>query len=53
VGDRVEGRVADVEFPGPVEGDHAVAKGDLGEAGGLRGRRGLGERRAGAGEEQE
>jgi hypothetical protein len=53
VGDRVEGRVADVEFPGTVEGDHAVAEADLGEAGGLRGRRGLGERRAGAGEDQE
>ncbi len=37
------GRVADVEFPGTVEGDHAVAEGDLAEAGGLRDRGGLGE----------
>lgn len=53
VGDRVKGRVADVEFPWTVEGDDVVAEGDLGGAGGPTGRRGLGERRGGASEGNE
>jgi hypothetical protein len=53
VGGGVKGRVADVEFPGTVEGDDAVAEDDLGGAGGLSRRRGLSERRGGAGEGNE